>query len=287
MARVGARARRPPAPHREPPRARCDAPPPPGCAGALRGSVLVRRALLLSLLGLETWAAGLRASAVAEGVSRSGERSDNAPGRCPRSGRRGCGGSRWGARAGGRGASGAGPRRPGVRIFRGVRPAVRRECVTPPERSCGVAHPRRAPLHEMRVSCAHRGGGSAGGLARALRGAFSPQPLRLRAAELCGTFLKRSAGSVRGCGPPSCPARPAASRPPPGGLSGARGSPQRGGLGAVCAREGLGPGGPGGGTCGRRRLALAAACRGCMVMGMPSLGRAGSPLQNVEKISFG
>lgn len=97
---------------------------------------------------------------------------------------------------------------------------MRRECVTPPERSCGVAHPRRAPLHEMRVSCAHRGGGSAGGLARALRGAFSPQPLRLRAAELCGTFLKRSAGSVRGCGPPSCPARPAASRPPPGGLSG-------------------------------------------------------------------
>lgn len=185
------------------------------------------------------------------------------------------------------GASGAGPRRPGVRIFRGVRPAVRRECVTPPERSCGVAHPRRAPLHEMRVSCAHRGGGSAGGLARALRGAFSPQPLRLRAAELCGTFPKRSAGGVRGCGPPSCPARPAASRPPPGGLSGARGSPQRGGLGAACAREGLGPGGPGGGTCGRRRLALAAACRGCMVMGMPSLGRAGSPLQNVEKISFG
>lgn len=40
------------------PRARCAAPPPPGCAGALRGSVLVRRALLLSLLGPESWAAG-------------------------------------------------------------------------------------------------------------------------------------------------------------------------------------------------------------------------------------
>lgn len=136
---------------------------------------------------------------------------------------------------------------------------MRRECVTPPERSCGVAHPRRAPLHEMRVSCAHRGGGSAGGLARGVqppaaaaagRGAVRdlPQALCRRRARLRAPFVPCPAG-----GEPSPAGRPlgGSGEPPAGWARGCvrpRGArPRRAGRRHLreAAAAGLGRGVPG------------------------------------------